>query len=174
MANRKGPQTHPDLKPPSGVPHRTPDNIHPETIFNGMAPVMDELVGLPPAEARKIVDAIEEGDKRVLDERIATLSRLVLEGTLWDTVGLSKKERAEIALSAIRVLEGTKGRLEVTNEVTVRVPTTVAELHKEQDRTNKRLIDYLAQDKALETRLKTISKPATHLLEGEDGKKGLN
>ncbi|MCP3907332.1 MAG: hypothetical protein GY712_04875 [Oceanicoccus sp.] len=96
---------------PANIPPSPPTSIDPAgTIFQHTAPIIDDITA-GEVDQKDLSRFIDEVDLTEMEKRITLLSRMVLEDALWKKDGLSVKERADLALNAIKVFEGTKTTL---------------------------------------------------------------
>lgn len=153
------------ISPPSGVKKNPPEVGDVVTIFNDSAPTMDEIDHLPQSH---LSTALETAQIPHIEKRITLLARLVLEHTLWNPDGLTKKERADIALNAIRTLEGSKSTLWVEDPNEKNLPKNKEALANEKKRIEGRLQQLLQQRGAMEGKIsKKASEDALALMEME-------
>jgi len=130
--------------PPPGVATSPPEVVGASPL-DWSAPTLTEVSHLPYSEAKPHLPSV---NKESLEGRISVLARLIIEETLWQREGLSKRERCEIALQAIRTLEGTKSAVAVKDD-RPEVPKTQEELAHAKDELDKRIATLLAKDKHL-------------------------
>jgi hypothetical protein len=86
-------------------------------------------------------EAISSDDEvQNVERRITLLARYIMEATLWDAVGLSKKERFDAAVAAVKTLEGSKSNVWVKDpEKHKDLPATQKHFFKEKEEVSERL-----------------------------------
>lgn len=124
------------VEPAAGVKKHAPDDINPNSIMNHAAPLLDEIEDLPQSMLSTI---LENFDQIHVEKRITLLARLIIEDALWNREGLTRKERADIAFNAIRVLEGSKSTLWVQDPNDKNIPKNKEAMAKEKDKIESRL-----------------------------------
>lgn len=149
------------VSPPSGVPINPPDISAKNSIFNSAAPTLSEVDHMEQTALSTIMEGV---DIPHLERRITLIARLVLEDTLWSKEGLTKKERAEIALNAIRTLEGSKSTLWVEDPTSKNIPKTTEAMQKEKARIEERLERLLHKRSTLK---KVVAEAALEVIEAE-------
>lgn len=135
-SNKPTPQDRHAVSPATGVRVDPPDDIHKDSIFNSAAPMISEIEHLDQSMLSTIM---ESANVAHLEKRITLLARLIIEHTLWNTEGLSKKERADIALNAIRTFEGTKSTLWVQDPNDKNIPKSDQAMQREKVKIEARL-----------------------------------
>lgn len=129
-----------------------------DTIMNHSCPTLTNIEKEFKQEDLSVL--LEGTDVRTLEQRITILSRLIMEATLWNSVGMSKKERYDAAVNAIRLFEGTKSTLWVHDEGESKMPKTMEVLSKEKKDIESRLRDLLNTNKDVQQRKKELLKEA--------------
>ena len=135
------------VAPPSGVSKSPPDDIHPDSILNHAAPTMDEIEHLPQG---KLSLFLESANIPHIEKRITLLARLIIENALWHREGLTVKERADLALNAIRTLEGSKSKLWIEDPNEATIPKSSEAMAKEKTRIEERMLELLKEKIAAE------------------------
>ena len=151
------------VAPPTGVSKSPPDDIHEDSILNHAAPTIDELDLI---KQDQLTQVMESANLPLLEKRITLLARLVIEDALWNKDGLTRKERADIAFNAIRVLEGTKSTLWVEDPNEKNVPKTKEAMMKERKRTEDRLESLLKKKLGIK-KVKEVAEAAVEVVEHE-------
>ncbi len=145
------------VRPPSGMKADPPDDIDESSILNVAAPTLDEIAHLPQG---MLSTYMENADVAHLEKRITLLSRLIIEAVLWKQEGLTKKERADIALNAIRTFEGSKSTLWVEDPNEKNIPKNRESMQKEKERIEARLQRLLKRRSGLQTKTAEIAADA--------------
>jgi len=172
MPRKNPPSTEPKLTvedkkvltPPTGVPTSPPDIDNLDSIFNKSAPTLSEIDHLKQNSLSTILEGVNVPH---LERRITLLARLVLEDTLWTKDGLTKKERADIALTAIRTLEGSKSTIWLEDPNEKNLPKTAEAMHKEKGIIEARLDALLQSRRGLEKKRKQAAEDATAIIASE-------
>jgi hypothetical protein len=151
------------IAPPVGLKARPPEGVPPSVLDQGL-PKLDEL-----ADKYDNFLAYTEDpnmDKQVLstERRITLLARLIMESTLWDARGMTKKERYDAAVNAIRILEGSKSNIWVTKEKDEKLPRSQAEFFKAKEASERRMVELL---KKYPAHTKELNDNATQVVEAE-------
>lgn len=158
------------IRPPSGVPVLPPD-IPQTTILERAAPRLIELTFNNPDPWVAIEGAAKSSDDEItnLDRRITLLARYIIEATLWDAVGLSKKERFDAAVGAIKTLEGNKSNVWVKDEKDKNIPVTQKQFFKEKQEVSERLIRLLKEKERIDDPEVRAAAVQIITIEGEGG-----
>lgn len=162
------PKYNSPLKPPSNIKPDPPKEIQKDTIFDSSAPL---LKNLNKNDERSLDRYLYTADIKTIDQRLTLLSRLILEQSLWQSPSkdtLSFKERADLALNTIRLLEGTKQNLWIKEE-DENEPRTKDELRKEMEEVEKRLIELVGSDKNLKKKAELALKANSLVEENKNG-----
>lgn len=135
-------ETQPSTIKPIGVP-ATPLDVPQETILKKGAPKLIELDAAPDPWGSVSAMAATfnyEDELENVERRIGLISRYIIEASLWDAVGMSKKERFDAALGSIKTLEGSKANIK-TQDVGAgkNVPHTQKQLDEEKSAVSSRL-----------------------------------
>lgn len=138
-----------NIAPPKGVEVKPPD-ITIDTILNHTAPTLDMVAHVTQNDLTKVIEVVDVVE---LDKRITLLARLIIEDSLWNSVGLTKKERADIAFNAIKTIEGTKTTLWTRDDRDKNLPRTQEQYEKELRDTETRVRALLAKKKGASTEL---------------------
>ncbi len=153
------------LAPPSPLKANPPDDINKDSILNSAAPTLSEIDHMPQSSLSMIMEFM---DIPHVERRITLLARLVIEDALWNSKDLTRKERADFAFNAIRVLEGTKSTLWVEDPSEKNIPKTKEAMLKEKKRTEDRLERLLKNKLGLKSRkLKEVAEVAVEVVENE-------
>ena len=164
------------IKPLPGVPVMPPD-VPQDTVLKHSAPKLMELtVGHPDPWSGLAVMA-EDADAEVdnVERRITLLARYIMEATLWESAGLSKKERFDAAVSAVRTLEGTKSNVWTKSAKDENLPASQKKFFEEKKVLEERLVrlvqsrDRLGLDKkeAAEVAQQLVAIEKGNVVEGE-------
>ena len=113
-----------------------PDSVPSDSILVSSVPTLAQLEGKVQGDLSKFLDVV---DIIELEKRITLLSRLIIEDSLWNKDGLSKKDRIDAAFKAITVIEGSKTTLWTRDERDKGVPKTQVEYAKEKERMEERV-----------------------------------
>jgi len=134
------------VEPAIGIKAHAPDDIDKTSILNHAAPMLDELDGQKQSLLSTLVECF---DQSLIEKRITLLARLIIEDALWNKDGLSRKERADVAFQAIRVLEGSKSTLWVEDPSNKNIPKSTEALAKAKDEVEARLMRLVKNKQAL-------------------------
>lgn len=133
-----------DVRPDEATA-RPPDDVDKDSILNWAAPTLDE-VGVK--DQGVLSDLAVNADQKHLGERIALLSLLIVEHSLWNVDGWSKKERVDAAIKALQLIQGSK--LFVRSEEEDKdVPRSREALAAEKERSVKNIEELLQKEKAV-------------------------
>lgn len=138
------------VKPPAGVPKEPPTGVDTsDSLLAHTAPTLKMVKELTDGDVTQFMDVVNINE---VEKRTTLLARLIIEDVLWHAEGLTKKERADIAMKAIATLEGTKN-IWIQDDSDV-VPHTEAQLAAEKDKAEKRLEKILERRQKLNTAAK--------------------
>ena len=79
-------------------------------------------------------------DTLKLDRKITLLARLIMEDVLWNSEGLAKKDKFDIAVQAIRVIEGGKQTIWQAASDDKGLPKSQQQFFAEKERIEKRIV----------------------------------
>jgi len=157
------------VAPPSGVLVEPPVDVG-DTILNHSCPTLHNIEHLKQEDLSLL---LESADIKTLEQRITLLSRVILEASLWNPTGLTKKERADLALNAIRLFEGTKNTLWVQDEGEAKMPKTMEVLKNEKQAIELRVMTLLEKNKDVQKRRKELLDAAVNHIEVTKGVEGV-
>ena len=101
-----------------------------------------------------------------IDRRLALISRFILEAALRSTGQLTLKDKADIAIRAINVVEGAKQRVELwQRDMERETPRTVEQYEAERQATEARLRMLLERKGIVTSRQKELTDAALTNLE---------
>lgn len=133
------------MRPAAGVP-ASPPELDPEyiknSIFNEAAPTLDEVDHLEQKHASILIPSVNPEE---LERRITLIARMVIEDALWKKGTMSVKEKADLALNAIRTFEGSKSKLWVEDPNERNIPKNREAMEAEKKRIERRVQELYKQ-----------------------------
>lgn len=116
----------------------------PESVLSTTSPTLDEVEELGDTELR-LVSLYD------VEKRIGLLARIILEAALRSRGQMSLKDKSDIALRAITVLEGSKQTVEWKQDMLKKPsPKSVEALEKEMKERQERLLKLLTRSKEVQ------------------------
>jgi hypothetical protein len=136
-----------------------------DALFIDKITTLDKLEGkfdkLEQLATQDIVDTLS------LDRKITLLARLIIEKVLWDSEGLSKKEKFDSAIRAIQVIEGGKTAIWVKDGDDKNLPKSQQQFFDEKTRIEKRIVSLVDKYKLGKVRKIDLVQGAADVIENE-------
>lgn len=115
-----------------------------ESVLSKTSPTLDEVEALGDTELR-LVSLYD------VEKRIGLLARIILEAAMRSRGQMSLKDKADIALRSITVLEGSKQTVEWKQDMLKKPsPKSVEALEKEMKERQERLLKLLTRSKEVQ------------------------
>lgn len=151
------------IAPPAGQKPTPPQDVGPSVLDHGK-PKLNELEDSYDNFTAMTADPKLDEQVLTAERRITLLARLIMEATLWDSRGMTKKERYDAAVNAIRILEGSKSNIWVAKDKDEKMPRSQAEFFKAKEAAERRMVEMLRKYPEL---TKDLNEKAVQVVEAE-------